>query len=70
MQTSSEINYDFGEDLAGEQHIRTLLSEGTIKPKIRFRSPQELLKPYTMPQQRDEIIREDFPELPRSKSRR
>ncbi len=68
METSTEISYDFSEDLAGERHIRALLGQRTMRPKVQLRTPEELLKPYTMPPQRDELIREDFPELAQNKA--
>jgi hypothetical protein len=33
------------------------------KPKVQFREPEELLRPYTDDNLRHELIREDFPEL-------
>jgi len=61
------VDYEFREDLVAEVYIRDLLQPPTARPQVQFREPEELLRPYLMPKLRDELIREDFPELARTK---
>jgi hypothetical protein len=67
MQQSAQADYDFHEDIEAEAHIRALLRPQATRPRVRFREPEELLRPYTRPKLRNELIREDFPGLARPK---
>ncbi len=68
MQKRTEIDYDFREDLAAEERIRILLKPHP-KPQVRFREPEEILRPYLVPKEREQLMQEDFPELLQTRRR-
>lgn len=62
MQESVEIDYDFREDIAAAERIRAVV-HSQPRPRVCLREPEEILRPYLIPKERERLLREDFPEL-------
>ena len=63
MQQFCEIDYDFVEDLEAGARIKVLLGSVVQRAPVKFREPEQLLRPYLHSDLRSDLVREDFPEL-------